>query len=325
MRNDRQVNIKSLDELKCLLAEIRSSSIDYRGVKKHYETNIGIGNYLIGENFNKFLLNHAQLHVFCASHGIEKYKVSATNVAYVKSQFREAKKKQSIGALVAKSCGIKYRAWDCGIEYPTQDITRFPAMNDKEFLNAFNLGWGALNAKNKGVVALGELGACNTTIAAIVTSQILSIPIDEVIGRGSGINNDEFERKLQIANLALERANKKIIESVDILLELGGKEIVALVGVLARCAIERVPVILDGFVTCTAALFAVKILHIDIDIICPCKTQEPGQMVIANELSLNPFIALGHSSGDGVGAAVGYGFLRGSKRFQELFAATKNV
>lgn len=278
----------------------------------------GVGNYLIGKHLGSEVVRHSRLHVYCGAHGIEHYGISAIDRDYVKREFEAAKRMESIGGLVARSCGISYTAWDCGLEAPTRDLTKLPAMNDFEVLAAFNVGWCSLNDNQAGIIAVGELGACNTTVAALIASQILSIPVVNIIGSGSGIDNQAIERKLWVANSAIERIGKRKIKGFELLMEFGGREIGALVGVLARCASDGIPVVLDGFVTCAAALFLVKELAINVDLLCPCKTQEPGQEVLANALGLNPFISLGHTSGDGVGASVGCSFIRGSKIFQDM-------
>lgn len=246
-----------------------------------------------------------ELHVFCGSHGIERYDVSSINSRFVASQYRKGLKGRSIGGIVAASCGVAYHIWDCGIDEPTGDITQTAAMTHAQINAAMLIGWNAAMNSSAGVLAVGELGACNTTCATALSAIVLNADAEEIAGYGSGISKRQYNNKLNVVTSVITRLRDMVGTPFDLLGEAGGKEIAALTGFILGACSRGIPVVLDGFVTCVAALIAQQTLRRPLALSCPAKTGEPGQLLVCESLGLLPILDLRHQSGDGVGAVLG--------------------
>lgn len=281
-------------------------SIPHRGAKRHSELLGNISAGLCIDGCGPGMLNGC-VFVFCGSHGVERHQISAIDSEFVRKVHARGLLLESTGAIVARQCGLEFASIDCGIDMPTADVSIEPAMDDAGLDAALEIGWKALDGAPTGIIALGELGAANTTIAAIL-AEVLGCS-GALVGRGTGIDDTRFARKQEIVGRSVSRVKSSRAGGFEVLRQAGGREIAALVGALLRCAEEQRTVVLDGYVTCVAALFTQVIVGWIANVYCPCRTAELGQPVVCSRLGLNPFIALNHSTGEGVGASVGYAFL----------------
>ena len=162
-----------------------------------------------------------------------------------------------------------------------------------------------------GLVAIGEMGIGNTTSAAALAARYLGVEPGAVCGRGTGLDDAGVARKVAVVERAL--AANPPGSPLETLVALGGYEIAMLAGVVIACRRERVPVLLDGFITGAAALAAARIEPIAVEaMIAAHVSPEPGHALLLEALGLRPLLDLGLRLGEGSGAALAIPLVRSS-------------
>jgi nicotinate-nucleotide--dimethylbenzimidazole phosphoribosyltransferase len=153
------------------------------------------------------------------------------------------------------------------------------------------------------VVALGEMGIGNTTSAAAIVAAFSRQPAAAVTGRGTGIDDERFARKIAAIEAALRRCRDFSWE--EIASEMGGYEIVGLAGVMLAAARARIPIVLDGFIVAAAALIAIAIApNVRDYCIAAHRSREPGHAVALALLRLEPLLDFDLRLGEASGAAL---------------------
>jgi len=195
----------------------------------------------------------------------------------------------------------------------TRNLAIEPAMTREEAAQAFLAGArvaAALAADGVRVIGTGEMGIGNSTPASALVAAFTNVPVNRVMGRGTGIDDAALARKTAVVTnaLALHRPNQS--DPLGILASLGGLELAAMAGVFVGGASAGACVVSDGFISSAAALAAVTL--------CPsCSpfvfgshlSVEPGHRVALVALGLEPYLELEMRLGEGTGAALGIGVL----------------
>ncbi len=128
------------------------------------------------------------------------------------------------------------------------------------------------------MLALGEMGIGNTTSAAAIVAAFTGEPAHAVTGRGTGVDDAGFARKIAAIEAGLARCSEFGWD--EIASEVGGFEIVGLAGVMLAGAGARIPIVLDGFIVSAAALIAADIAPAVLDYcIAAHRSQEPGHAI----------------------------------------------
>ncbi len=153
------------------------------------------------------------------------------------------------------------------------------------------------------ILALGEMGIGNTTSAAALIAALGETSPEDVVGRGTGIDDEALRRKLGVVSAAVQRCSG--FDAPAIAAQVGGYEIIGLAGVLLAAAQRRVPVVLDGFIVSAAALLA---QHLAPGVAGYCiaahRSREPGHLVALRLLGLVPLLDLDLRLGEASGAAL---------------------
>lgn len=195
---------------------------------------------------------------------------------------------------------------DCKLMHGTNDITEEPAMSRETAEKALWVGMDMVKElKDRGfsLIATGEAGIGNTTTSSAVCSVLLNRPVSEVTGRGAGLDDEGLRRKLAAIEQAINRNRPDPADPMDVLHKLGGLDIAALTGVFLGGALYRVPVVMDGFISGTAALIAVRLCSDVSGYILPShESGEPGARFLMSELGYSPVIQAGMRLGEGTGA-----------------------
>jgi nicotinate-nucleotide--dimethylbenzimidazole phosphoribosyltransferase len=211
---------------------------------------------------------------------------------------------------LAKLAGAELRVVPIDLERPTGDITAGPAMNIDEFLAAVDLGWRTV-PENSDLVALGEMGIANTTAAAALCAGLLGGDAARFVGRGTGVDDAGFRRKVAAVVAALQRHHESLGDPLMAAAALGGRELAAILGATLAARRHRIPTLLDGFVA-TAAI--VPLARLDRDVLDHCRaahvSAEHGHRHVLGELGLDPLLDLGMRLGEASGAAVAILLLR---------------
>ena len=233
---------------------------------------------------------------------------------------------------VASEIGTHPRLIDVNVGRGTKNFAREAAMSDVEVDEAIQAGVTAFAVVREHVdpqiLALGEMGIGNTTSAAAMICALTGAAPEDVVGRGTGVDDEGYRRKLRVVSEAATRLNGKSWR--EIATAVGGFEIIGLAGILLAAARERIPVLLDGFIVSAAALLAKAI---DPESVGYCiashRSRELGHAVALKALGLVPLLDLDLRLGEGSGAALAFPLcdaasrmVREMKTFAEAGVAT---
>ena len=195
----------------------------------------------------------------------------------------------------------------------TQDIRANNAMTREEVLAAMNVGAQTaerLIAGGSRSLCTGEVGIGNTTPSAALIAYFAKASAQEVTGRGSGIDDTTYARKVEIVEQLITKT-KSTADPIDVLAQIGGLEIAALTGYILRATSLQVPVALDGVITLAAATVAneIKPKTTEFLIAAHCSS-EPGSTIALKHLGLNPLLDLDLRLGEGTGALLSIPIIR---------------
>ncbi len=218
---------------------------------------------------------------------------------------------------VREALPVHPRLFDVNAGYGTANLAHGPAIRREHLPYTLAAGIAAYDAAAEAapfdVIALGEMGIGNTTSAAAVVAAFTGRPAREVVGRGTGIDDERLERKVRCVERALARCQDFTWN--EIAGEMGGYEIVGLAGVILCAARARVPVILDGFIVSAAALIAGAIAPAALEYcIAAHRSQEPGHMLALEALGLKPLFDLELRLGEASGAALALPLIESAAR-----------
>ena len=313
--------------------------------------------------------------VMAADNGVEQEKVSKSKrviTQYVVEAMLNGK--SSINALgmvynadikvvdlgIDKSSDIKNKINFKGIidkkimEFGTNNISKEAAMTYEQAVKAIETGIEMVDEFVKdgyNLFATGEMGIGNTTTSSAILKVLTDLPIDEIVGYGSGIDdktlehkknvikkaiqvnglldffeksknvegkkkirkeqgNMDFESKINFENFKTEESQKSII---NVLAKVGGLDIAGMAGTYLGCAKNRVPVVIDGFISAVSALIAYKICPVSREfMIASHLSEEPGMKYIMKELDLEPMLFMNMKLGEGTGAVMMFPVIEGA-------------
>ena len=191
------------------------------------------------------------------------------------------------------------------IRKSTGNIAREAAMTYEEALHAVLCGVEtAIEAVNNGyrLIGAGEMGIGNTTTSAAVLSALTGLPPEKTAGKGAGLSNKVFQKKIDVIRKALQHNNPAPNDPLDVLAKVGGLDIAALAGLFIGGAFMRVPVVIDGFISMTAALAAFRIMPAVRDYMFASHlSAEPGYRYASEALGMEPCLHLDMRLGEGSG------------------------
>jgi nicotinate-nucleotide--dimethylbenzimidazole phosphoribosyltransferase len=242
--------------------------------------------------------------IFAGNHGVTDQGVSAFPrevTAQMVANFTEG------GAAISQICAqheLNLRVFELALELPTGDITRTVAMDDKMCAATIAYGMEAIAGKPD-VLAIGEMGIGNTTVAAALYAALYGGSGADWVGRGTGVDNAGLQRKADAVDRALERHRANLTDPLSILARLGGREIAAMLGALVAARHQKIPVIVDGFVATSAAAIAHAVNARATDhCIFGHVSAESAHAKALEKLGVTPLLDLGMRLGEGSGAAL---------------------
>lgn len=160
-----------------------------------------------------------------------------------------------------------------------------------------------LKEKGYGIFATGEMGIGNTTTSSAIASVLLDVEPEIVTGRGAGLSTEGLNRKVEVIRQAISLHKPQKDDAIDVLAKVGGFDIAGLVGVFLGGAANRVPVVVDGFISAVAALVAVRICPAVSDyILASHVSKEPAGMMLLDALGKKPALTCDMCLGEGTGA-----------------------
>ena len=263
----------------------------------------------------------AAVCVFAGDHGVHAQGVSPWPQEVTTQMVANMLGGGAAVSVLARHAGAELRVYDVGVASPlpddptlrgrpiapgTADLTTGPAMTADQCATAIEAGiTAALDAVADGHRCLipGEVGIGNTTPAAALIAVFTGRPTAEVTGTGAGADPETLRRKIDLVTRAIARDGVRADDPLSALASVGGFEHAAIVGLILGGAASRVPVILDGVVSCSAALVATALCPDALGyLIAGHAGVEPGIRAALDALSLAPVVALDMRLGEGSGA-----------------------
>jgi nicotinate-nucleotide--dimethylbenzimidazole phosphoribosyltransferase len=256
------------------------------------------------------IMDEPRVVVFAGNHGVTERGVSpfpADVTAQMVANFEGGG--AAINA-IAKSCGVALEVVPLSIDRPTGDISRQAAMSEAELLEALNAGAAAV-ARGGDVLAFGEMGIGNTTIAAALTAMSLGGRGADWAGAGTGLDAAGIAHKAAVIDEALALHAGATGSAAEMLRRLGGRETAAIAGAVLAARHRGVPVVLDGYVVTAsvAPLFGENPAIIDHCLAGHCSAERAHRRLLAR-LGLHPLLDLDMRLGEGTGAVLAIALLR---------------
>ena len=255
-------------------------------------------------------IRQARAAVFAGNHGVAAHGVSAfppSVTAQMVANFESGG--AAINAL-SKVAGLELRIVALDLDRPTADFTTGASMTEGECLAALNAG-AAVVEPNLDLLVLGEMGIGNSTAAAALCARSFGGPAAAWVGPGSGVDAAGVARKVAVIERGLAIHADLPRSAFETLRRLGGREIAAIAGAVLQARQRRVPIVLDGFICCSAvAPLAADNPAIVDHCLAGHRSAEPGHRLVLDKLGLEPLIALDMRLGEGSGAAVAVGVVR---------------
>jgi nicotinate-nucleotide--dimethylbenzimidazole phosphoribosyltransferase len=205
----------------------------------------------------------------------------------------------------------------------TADFTKGPAMSPQAAEKALRVGFeqAARRIENGAeLLGTGDMGIGNTTPSAAIGAVITGASLDEMVGRGAGVDDAGLAHKRDIVRRGIETNTPRPEDGLDVLAKVGGFEIGGIAGTILAGAFHRRAVVVDGFISTAGALIAHTLCPTIKDYLFAghCSA-EAGHRIMLKHLGLEPILDLGMRLGEGTGAALAMGIMDGAVRmFKEV-------
>lgn len=192
----------------------------------------------------------------------------------------------------------------------TRNMAKEAAMTKAEAVAAVETGIEMVSREietGAALIATGEMGIGNTTASSAILACYSTAAIEEITGRGTGLNDQVLLKKQAIIKQSLAVNQPDAGSPLDVLSKVGGLEIAALMGVILGAAARRTPVVVDGFISTAAALIACKLNDKTKPyLLASHLSQEPGHQIMLEGIGLKPMLHLDLRLGEGTGAVLAF-------------------
>ena len=292
------------------------------------------------------------LVIAAADHPVTRHGISAFDPSVTADLVRATREGTSMGAVAARAAGLLVDLVDAGVGAVggRGDLVSSDALDEQTYAAHLALGRErGRAAAGAGLVALGEIGIGNTTVAAALAAALLGLPPTEVVGRGASADAAMVERKVDVVERALARLGSTVQQSPstvqqspssvhfssstvqsgtggavhEVLRRLGGGEFAVLTGVVLGVAEAGGVVVLDGLATSVCALAAVRLEPaVAAHLVAGQRSRERAHPAVLTDLGLEPILDLRIRAGEGVGAALAAGVLNDGLELRRSVART---
>ncbi len=293
------------------------------------------------------IVRPAEIILFAADHGVIAEGISLRPSMMTTVLIEQTSLGRSASAVLATQFGLPYRIVDMGTVVPprvqdpvlisrrigsgTRNLAIEPAMTLHEFRDALEVGAEqarqSLDRASRVVIG-GEFGVGNTTSASCVARLIADVPIEQVVGHGSGASVESLHRKFEVVESATDRIFARCGRSIDeaALAAICGFEIAALAGFYVQSARQRQTILLDGMVATAAALIAHHFYpSVTEQLIATHLSEEPAHRLMLDRLNLKPMLEWQMSLGEGTGAIALFPLVEGAAAWLTQMARIDEV
>ncbi len=275
-------------------------------------------------------IEQPQIRVFAADHGLTKHGTSAYPSAVTAQMVYNFLQGGAAINVLARQHHMELKVVDAGVNadfanspfkdhaqlldykvrHGSRDALSEPAMTAEECLAALENGMKVVENSVGNLLVVGEMGIGNTSAASLLLARLGDIPLDECIGRGTGLDDAGLKHKASILTQVLAR-HSEAQTPFDILAALGGLEIAMMAGALMQAASERRILLIDGFIASSALLAAERLAPgVAQYAVFAHHSVEPGHTHLLKLLNAEPLLDMGMRLGEGSGAALAYPLLQ---------------
>ncbi|WP_269305151.1 nicotinate-nucleotide--dimethylbenzimidazole phosphoribosyltransferase [Aeromicrobium sp. HA] len=274
--------------------------------------------------------SHVRAVVFAGDHGVAAHGVSAYPSAVTGAMVRAFASGVAGTSVLARQHDVHLRVLDLGVDgdFPDLDpaIGAYKIRRGTEpfhLADAMTLGEARRAVEAGAAIAAeeiaagadlligGDMGIGDTTTAAVLTAAVLGLPAVEVVGRGTGIDDEGLRVKTEVIDTALRRAQDRTADPIDLLSAIGSPDIAAQAGFISAAAQAGVPVLLDGAIATAAALVAERLTPgVAPWLAAGHRSTEGAQWHALKDLGLEPLLDLGMRLGEGSGAVTAVPLVR---------------
>lgn len=288
-------------------------------------------------------LTNPHLLVFAADHGIAQHGVSAYPQEVTRQMVNNFLEGGAAINVFCRQNGINLKVVDAGVNYDfpsntaiinakiargTQSCLQGPAMSSIEFDLCLQRGAELLkDLKLQGcnTIAFGEMGIGNTSSAALLMSVLCDIPIEQCVGKGTGLNPAQLDKKTDILKQALlqYQGAEDIREQMAYF---GGFEILQIAGGILEAHRQNMLILVDGFICTTAYLCAYKLNpQIKFNTVFCHQSDEAGHKLLLAYLGVKPLLQLGLRLGEGTGCALAFPLIKSAVAFLNEMASFESA
>jgi nicotinate-nucleotide--dimethylbenzimidazole phosphoribosyltransferase len=282
----------------------------------------------------KITFNAPQTVVFAGDHGITSEGVSAFPQAVTQQMVANMLAGGAAVNVFARQHGFAVTVVDAGVaaelgEHPallqrkiapgTRNACVTAAMTIEQAHAALQCGADVVHGLPGNVLALGEMGIGNTSSAALIFALLAQMPVEDIAGRGTGLDDVQMQTKLSALRKAQAlhaHAAMGDKAAIDVLAAVGGFEIAMMAGSMLQAASQRRVVLIDGFIASAAALVACHLSPQAKDYMVFCHIgAEHGHRALLTHLGAQPLLGLGLRLGEGTGALLAWPLLQSAALF----------
>lgn len=255
-------------------------------------------------------VNRPLVAIFAGNHGVTRHGITP----YPSTVTQQMVENFAAGGAAINQICVAYdlglKIFDLALEYPTGDIVSEAALSERDCAATMAFGMEAI-AGGTDLLCIGEMGIGNTTIAAAINLALYGGTAEDWVGPGTGSEGEMLRRKVEVVKAAVDLHRDHLGDPLEVLRRLGGREIAAMAGAILAARMEKIPVLIDGYVATAAAaiLKAANPSALDHCLIGHV-SGEPGHLRAIEMLGKTPLLALGMRLGEGTGAALAAGIVK---------------
>jgi nicotinate-nucleotide--dimethylbenzimidazole phosphoribosyltransferase len=280
---------------------------------------------------------------FAGDHGVAEEGVSAFPQEVTTQMLANFANGGAAINVLARHAGARLKVIDIGVKgncpspkiinrkiaCGTANFAKSPAMTDEQCLSALLVGAEIAEiaiAEGSTLLGTGDMGIANTTPSAAIYSILLDIPSENIAGRGTGINDDTFLKKIKVIKDAVLKYGKHKDDPLKVLSGVGGFEIAGICGAILRSAALKIPVVIDGFISGSAALVAIKLKK---EVLDYCffshLSAEAGHANALKAMGVRPLLDLDLRLGEGTGSALAINIISASLKIMNEMASFESA
>lgn len=289
-------------------------------------------------------LKNPQIVVFAADHGITQEGVSAYPAEVTRQMVLNFTQGGAAINVFCRQHRLGLQIVDAGVQadfdeslpilrkkvnYGTRNFLHQKAMNHSELVQCLHAGAdivGDLYQKGTQIIGFGEMGIGNTSSAALLMHKLSGIPLEYCVGRGTGLNEAQFQQKLAVLQKAAAFHQDISQDTEEVLQTFGGFEIAMICGAMLKAASLNMIILVDGFIASAAFLAAFSLQKNIREYALACHlSHEQGHQRLLDFLEMKPLLSLGMHLGEGTGCALAFPILQSAVSFLQEMASFESA